>query len=86
MKTTSKLIAAMLCACGTQLISSEKATSSKTIARGLTKAGRVTWRGFQSVMTSGIDFEELHRKIQERHQLNGYKGVSETKIPLISSE
>jgi hypothetical protein len=84
MKIINKLIVAMLFVGGTQLVSMERSNVggtqlvfmersnvARTVAKGLSRAGRVTGRGFEAIMYSGIDFAELNRKIEQKHKNDG---------------
>lgn len=77
MKIAINMIIAMLFVGGVQLMSMERPKATRTVTRGLSRAGRATWRGFEVVMRSGIDLTELHRKIEQKHKNagNAYEGL-----------
>ena len=69
--------------CGIQLVAMQP---SSTVSRELKRTGRVTWRGFEAIIGSGVNSAELHRKIQEKHEASFYRGLSEDRVPLISRQ
>jgi hypothetical protein len=76
MKTTNKVIVAILLICGMQIIAMDRLTGSRAARAGLARGCRAIGRGFTAVMGSGINFDELNRKISERHEKTGYSKVA----------
>jgi hypothetical protein len=76
MKTTNKVIVAVLFVFGMQLIAVEPSLRSRRVDRGVRKGCKAIGRGFTAIMSSGIDFDELNRKIRERHEKTGYSEVA----------
>lgn len=75
MKTMNKVIVAVLFVFGMQLIAVNPSVRSRVVHRGVRKGCRAIGRGFTAVMGSGINFDELNRKIRERHEKTGYSEI-----------